>query len=97
VAFPANAFARSNNQVPTQALIVEAIDQRFAVAPNIQVLGSFSLGEADTEPLRVRKMMYLPARYAALLLGGSRIPREAWTLIGDISVRKTGWKCATPR
>jgi hypothetical protein len=64
-------------QVPTAA----NLDQLLAANPAAELVGPFAAGDADTESLTVRNVVFIPNRYMAMLLDDNMSPREAWQQI----------------
>ena len=50
--------------------------------PTVEVLGPFTAGDPDTEPLKCRKMVPVPAAYLHLLLDRTLTPRQLWEQVG---------------
>ena len=50
--------------------------------PAVEVLGPFAAGDPDTEPLKCRKMVPVPAAYLYLLLDCTLTPRQFWEQVG---------------
>jgi hypothetical protein len=62
---------------------VQLLDSLFALDPDTQLVGPFNNGDAGTEPLFTRFLMYLPHKYVPLLLATERMTsRQAYERIG---------------
>lgn len=78
VVVPPEVFNRTGVvQAPTTA----HLDQLLAADADAPLVGPFAAGEADTEPLETRNCMYIPLRYANLLLNEAVTPRVAYQRI----------------
>jgi hypothetical protein len=64
-------------QVPT----VAKLQQLLQDDPDAQSVGPFAAGDDDTEPVHVRKCVWIPNRYALLIFGDGVSPRVAWERI----------------
>jgi hypothetical protein len=64
-------------QVPT----VAKLQQLLQDDPDAQSVGPFAAGDDDTEPVHVRKCVWIPNRYALLVFGDEASPRVAWERI----------------
>jgi hypothetical protein len=64
-------------QVPT----VAKLQQLLQDDPDAQSVGPFAAGDDDTEPVHVRKCVWIPNRYALLVFGDGASPRVAWEII----------------
>ena len=76
---PEDAFAVApEHVVPTR----ENVDHLLSGNPAVEVLGPFTVGDPDTEPLKCRKMVPVPAAYLHLLLDRTLTPRQLWEQVG---------------
>lgn len=82
VYFPEDAFrSTSNLTVPTS----ETLDQAFADDASKQHLGPYEEGDAGTQVVATRHMMYLPPKYVPIALSHPNMsPRTAWEQIGGL-------------
>ena len=72
---PEDAFAVApEHVVPTR----ENVNHLLSGNPAVEVLGPFTAGDPDTEPLKCRKMVPVPAAYLHLLLDCTPTPRQLW-------------------
>jgi len=79
VEVPGNAF-RQTADVPV--LTVPALTDALMQNPNVEQVGHFNIRQADTEIIRMRNVMYVPAKYAPLFLDSCGIsPQVAWDAI----------------
>ena len=76
---PEDAFAVApEHVVPTR----ENMNHLLSGNPAVEVLGPFTAGDPDTEPLKCRKMVPVPAAYLHLLLDRTLTPRQLWEQVG---------------
>ena len=76
---PEDAFAVApEHVVPTW----ENVTHLLSGNPTVEVLGPFTAGDPDTEPLKCRKMVPVPAAYLHLLLDRTLTPRQLWEQVG---------------
>ena len=76
---PEDAFAVApEHVVPTR----ENVTHLLSGNPPVEVLGPFTAGDPDTEPLKCRKMVPVPAAYLHLLLDRTLTPRQLWEQVG---------------
>ena len=76
---PEDAFAVvPEHVVPTR----ENVTHLLSGNPTVEVLGPFTAGDPDTEPLKCRKMVPVPAAYLHLLLDRTLTPRQLWEQVG---------------
>ena len=76
---PEDAFAVAQEHVvPTR----ENVTHLLSGNPTAEVLGPFTAGDPDTEPLKCRKMVPVPAAYLHLLLDRTLTPRQLWEQVG---------------
>ena len=76
---PEDAFAVApEHVVPTR----ENVKHLLSGNPAVEVLGPFTAGDPDTEPLKCRKMVPVPAAYLHLLLDRTLTPRQLWEQVG---------------
>ena len=76
---PEDAFAVApEHVVPTR----ENVTHLLSGNPTVEVLGPFTAGDPDTEPLKCRKMVPVPAAYLHLLLDRTLTPRQLWEQVG---------------
>ena len=59
-----------------------AIDTALAADDTLEMMGPFVDTQAGVTTITTRKIMYLPARYVALLIGRVLTPRQAWDELG---------------
>ena len=79
VQFPVEAFHQT---VDVTVATVQAVTDALTQAPLVQHLGPHAVGDPDTELVRTRNVMYLPARYASLLMASQGVtPRQAWEIL----------------
>ena len=82
-AVTANWLPEYFHQIAAQvnAPSIVTIQNSFAGDPNLEAMGPYANGDAGTEVIRVRRSVYCPAPYAALLLAAPVTPRIAFELI----------------
>jgi hypothetical protein len=64
--------------VPTPKVLDEAI----AEGSNVQNVGPFDDNDAGTDVLRTRYFIYVPVKYARIILEQSLTPRQDWERLG---------------
>jgi hypothetical protein len=64
-------------QVPTVAKLQQLLQDDL----DAQLVGPFAAGDDDTEPVHVRKCVWIPNRYALLVFADGASPRVAWERI----------------
>ena len=62
--------------------IWENVNHLLSGNPAVEVLGPFTAGDTDTEPLKCRKMVPVPAAYLHLLLDRTLTPCQLWEQVG---------------
>lgn len=95
VLFPADAFTRhatgANYRVPSAQLI----DAELAADEDVEVLGPYAIGDADTELISCRNIVGIPHRYMRHFIPGPLTPRRAWEIVAaDITTNGHAAACA---
>jgi hypothetical protein len=72
-------FLHAANAV--QVYTVAKLQQLSQDNPDAQLVGPFTAGDDDTEPVHVCKCVWIPNRYALLVFGDGVSPRLAWERI----------------
>jgi hypothetical protein len=67
---------------PTTVPTVHAIHANLAATANTNLLGPYTVGDADTEFVQSRRYVLVPYQYVPLLLHRSLNPIEAWNQVG---------------
>ena len=57
------------------------IDAALYVIPKMNVLGMFSVENADVYAIHVKKTIYLPAPYVRIFLKRELMPAETWSCL----------------
>ena len=80
---PDDAFAVAlEHVVPT----FRNVDHLLSGNPAVEVLGLFTAGDPDTESLKCRKMVPVPAAYLHLLLDRTLTPCQLWEQVGGVII-----------
>jgi hypothetical protein len=58
------------------------LDAALAEGPNVQNVGPFDDNDAGTDVLRSRYFIYVPGKYAHIILEQHLTPRQAWERLG---------------
>lgn len=71
------------------------VNVMLAVDPDKPLVGPFDAGDAGTELVRVRNLVYFPPHYVGMILSTPMTPCEAWDTVGaQILAEDTATKTA---
>lgn len=82
VKFPEHAFERTGE---VEVYTAAGMDAAFAADPDLNFVGDFEEHEPETETVNTRRLMFLPPKYAKVILAQPRCsPRQAWAVLGGM-------------